>query len=247
MALINRFSIFASALAVSTVAVTAATITVQDFDAADYAAAVGAGSYLVENFETPGNVAGEGEVGPDLVVDAGRFYSLGGTGSGGTVRNLAGNTGTELALRDGNTYGRRDTVGGRWYLDSNDTYGIGWQVGSTSMFDTVMFVLSDGSDTGAFLRISADGTDYEQRTNGRLRNGNAQLVTITFDQRVNSALIELANYNADGTALRRNDGFSIDGVQVGIAPVPLPSAGLLLAAGLGGLAMVRGRRGRAQA
>ena len=247
MSVISKFSIVAATLVATSVAATAATITVQDFNAADYEAAIGAGSFLGEDFEIAGDSAGEGEVGADLTLDTGRFYALGGTGTGGTVSGLPGNTGTQLALRDGNTFGRRDAVGGRWYLDSNDTYGIGWEVSSTSLFNTVMFVLTDGSDVGGFLRISAAGTDFEQRTNGRLPNGTAQLVTITFDTFVETALIELANFRSDGTTLRRNDGFSIDGVQVGVAPVLLPPAGLLLAAGFGGLVVLRRRKDRTQA
>ena len=222
-------------------AAAAATITVTDFDESEYLARVGAGSFFGEDFESEGNAQGEGEVGSDLIVDTGRLYSLGGTGTGGTVRRLAGNTGTQLALRDGNTFGRRDTVGGRWYLDSNDTYGIGWDVSSTRLFDTVMFVLTDGSDTSGFLRILADGMTYEQRSGPRLRNGNSQLVTITFETLVDSAVIELANFNRNGSAMQRNDGFSIDGLQVGIAPVPVPPAGVLFAAGLGGLVLLRRR------
>ncbi len=245
MRLLGKIAATIAAVTLSPVIAAAATITIEDFDPTDYATRVADGAYFGEDFESEGNAAGEGEVGPSLVVDTGTFYSLGGQGTGGTVRNLPGNTGTQLALRDGNTYGRRDTVGGRWYLDSNDTYGIGWQVASTRLFDTVMFVLSDGSDVGGFLRIISDGASAEQRTGSRLSNGNSQLVTVSFDTLVSSALIEIANYDSSGTAMRLNDGFSIDGVQVGLAAVPVPPAGLLLAAGLGGLVVLRRRRGTA--
>jgi hypothetical protein len=43
-----------------------------------------------------------------------------------------------------------------------------------------------------------------------------------------------------------NDGFGVDGVSVGLAPVPLPPAALLLGSGLVGLFALR-RRARAKA
>lgn len=243
---------FVGVLAVAVLGLTsevapAATISITDFDPVVYDAQVAHGSFFGEDFESEGQAAGEGEVGPSLVIDTGEFYALGGVGTGGTVRNLAGNTGTELALRDGNTFGRRDAVGGQWYLDSNDTYGIGWSVASTRLFDTVMFVLTDGSDAGGFLRIVVNGTDMaEQRTHGRLSNGNAQLVTISFETAVSSALIEMANFtSASGTTRRLNDGFSIDGVQVGIAAVPLPAPAGFLVVALAILGLVKRRKAEA--
>lgn len=214
----------------------AATISVSSFDPGAYATQIAHGAFVGEDFESAGAAAGEGEVGPALTLDTGVFASLGGVGTGGTVRNLAGNTGTQLALRDGTTFGRRDAIGGRWYLDSNDTYGIGWDVTSPIAFDTVMFVLADGSDAGGFLRIVVDGvSSFEQRTGDRLANGLEQLVTVRFDQVVQSARIEMANFDSTGSRLRRNDGFSIDAIHVGLASVPLPPTGALLAAGIVGL------------
>ncbi|MEM6610269.1 MAG: VPLPA-CTERM sorting domain-containing protein [Pseudomonadota bacterium] len=222
----------------------AASIHATDFTQAAYNAATSGGTFVGLDFEAEGDAAGEGEVGPALVTHVGTFTTMGGTGSGGTVSGLPGNTGTELALRDGNTYGRVDTVGGRWYLDSNDTYGILWNADlGGALFKSLTFVLTDGSDVGAYLRVSAAGSDYELRSGGRLPNGYSSLVTITFEDYVQSALVELVNYTTSGgTALRRNDGFSIDGVQVELAPVPLPAAGLMLVAGLGGLAALRRRK-----
>lgn len=192
-----------------------------------------------ENFETLGSNLGEGEVGSNFSTAVGTFNTLGGTGTGGTVSGLPGNTGTELALRDGNTYGRYNTqpLDGDWYLDSNDTYGIDWDVSTGSTFNTVVFTLVDGSDTGAFLRITSDGDTFEQRVGGKLSNGNASIVVVSFDTLVNDAVIEIGNYNSSGTSLRTNDGFAIDGLRVGTdnrlvqdppAPVPLPASGLLL-------------------
>jgi len=232
-------------LCVSAMPLAAATITVTAFDADVFAADIAAGRFIGSNFEREGTIHGEREVGSSLTTGVGTFHSLGGTGTGGTVRGLAGNTGRELALRDGNTYGRRDVLGGQWYLDSNDTYGIGWSVTANRLFDTVTFILIDGSDSGGYLRISVDGVSHEQRSSARLANGNAQLVSIRFDDRVPSALIELENFDQSGTRRRLNDGFAIDGAQVGsYTAVPLAPAGLFLIGGLLAMGAIRRRAGK---
>lgn len=252
-----KTSVLAAAVAVvlPMVPAFAASIAVTEYNPAIFAIVEGTISHTGEDFETLGSTLGEGEVGSDFGTAVGTFNTLGGTGTGGTVSNLSGNTGTELALRDGNTYGRYNTqpLDGDWYLDSNDTYGIDWDVSTGSTFNTVIFTLVDGSDTGAYLKISTDGETYEQRVGGKLSNGNASIVVVSFDTLVSGASIEIGNYTSDGSTLRTNDGFAIDGLRVGTdnrliqnppAPVPLPASGLLLIGALAATGLrARMRRG----
>lgn len=233
-------------VAIATAPAWATTITLGGIG--DYDSLLGSGPQVVEDFETVTPTPTEGEVGADFVTAVGTFNTLGGTGTGGTVTGLPGNTGTELALRDGNTFGRvNTTTGGRWYLDSNDTWGLSWDVDVGMMFDRIVFTLADGSDVGGWLSIMADGMRVEQRVDGRLSNGNLYTVVVDFGMSVSSALIEIGNYTTSGgQTFLRNDGFSIDDISVNIAPVPVPAGLPLLLAGLGGLALLR-RRGRASA
>lgn len=219
----------------------AATISVNSFDAASYNNAFNTSGNSGEDFETLGSTMGEGEVGPIFSTSVGTFESLGGTGSGGSVIG----TGTELALRDGSLYGRSNTVplGGSWYLDSNDTWGIKWTVDIGGVFNKLSFVINDASDAGAFLRIDAGGSSEELRTGGSLSNGNARAVVIKFDQEVSTAEITLGNFSAfGGDQFRLNDGFSIDGIDVAV--VPLPASILLLGAAIGGLGWAGRRKAR---
>ncbi|MDW3224989.1 MAG: VPLPA-CTERM sorting domain-containing protein [Paracoccaceae bacterium] len=219
----------------------AATISVQSFDAALYNSSFNTSGGSGEDFESLGATLGEGEVGPIFSTTVGTFESLGGTGSGGSVIG----SGTELALRDGSLFGRSNTVpqGGSWYLDSNDTWGIKWMVDVGGAFSRISFVINDASDAGAFLRIDAGGTSEELRTGGALANGNARAVVIDFGQKVTSAEITLGNFSAfGGDEFRRNDGFSIDGIDVAI--VPLPASILLLGAAIGGLGWAGRRKAR---
>jgi hypothetical protein len=223
----------------------AASITVSTFNPSAYTALLTTGTFVGEDFETLGATRGEGEVAGPLSTAVGTFVTAGGVGSGGTVSELPGNTGRHLTLRDGNVYGRNNAVpvGGGWFLDSNDTAGMIWNVAVGGLFDTIAFVLSDASDVGAFLRISAGSSVHEVRTGGRLPDGNDRLVVVSFAQAVASAQVTLVNYTAFGGSTNfRNDGFSVDGAQVRLSPVPVPAAGLLLIAGLGALAAVRARR-----
>lgn len=221
-----------------TIGAHAATIKVTTFDAAAYNSGFGSGNTVGEDFETLGGTQGEGEVGPSLLTAVGTFESLGGQGTGNSVIG----TGTELALRDGKVFGRTNTVpqGGTWFLDSNDTAGIKWTVDTGSLFNKIAFVLNDGSDQGAFLRITAGGESKELRTGGRLPNGNARTIEISFGEKVSTAEITLGNFfSAGGDEVRFNDGFSIDGIAV--SAVPLPASVLFLGAAIGGLGWA-GRR-----
>lgn len=221
-------------LALSAGIASAATITVEAFDGSSYANGFGTGGFVGENFEAAGTALGEGEVGLNFSTSVGVFNTGGGTGSGGTVSQLPGNTGQFLALRDGNVFGRSDQVGGTYFLDSNDTLGVNWFASTGSVFNTVMFVLTDHGEFSS-LTVNAGGASQEI---AGLRGSTSQLVTIVYDTAQTASLITLDQ--------ARNDGFSIDGAQIGLAPVPLPASGLLLLAGLGGIAVAR-RRARATA
>ena len=235
----------AAALSVSAAAAHAAAITVSIFDAPSYNAGWGTGSNAYEDFESLGASLGEGEVGANFATNVGIFNTIGGVGSGGTVTQLPGNTGQTLALRDGNVFGRNNATpnGGVWFLDSNDTFGMIWDVmlGGTS-FNKLSFVISDASDVGAYLRISTGTASYELRTGGQLANGNDKLIEIDFGGAVTSAQIVLGNFTTSGgTTYKLNDGFSIDGIEVNA--VPLPAGAVLLLSALAGGAALRRRRG----
>ena len=225
-----------------TQALSAATITITDFSGGAFGDATsGLSTVVTEDFELAGARGGAREITPGTVLstDVGDFSTLGGVGSGGTVRNLAGNTGRNVAIRDGNVYGRRDIVGGRYYLDSNDTYGIAWDVrSSTGAFNSVVFAVTDASEF-SYLRIIADGVTAEQTNGRRLRNGHTSLVEIQFDSLVTEARIELAGYSSYRGQRVRNDGFSLDGAGVGVAPVPVPASLPLLAFGIAGFWALR--------
>lgn len=206
----------------------ATSITVETWSAGAYGAATQGWSPLtVETFEgsTPG------EIGGPLATAVGSFTTLGGTGTGTSVTG----TGTQLAVRDAPNHGRvNTTAGGSHFLDSNDTLGMVWQVGLAggTMFDRIAFSLSDVADQGASLQILAGGSLLTTMLGQK--NGVTDLVVITFGNLLSSAEIRLVNS-------RTNDGFGIDDVTVGA--VPLPAGGLLLISGLGGLALLRRKRG----
>lgn len=240
-----RSVLAAGAIALSAAAAQAATISVSVLDAATYNAGFGTGPNVGEDFEALGAANGEGEVANGFATAVGTFSTLGGTGTGGTVTGLPGNTGTLLALRDGNVFGRDNTTptGGSWFLDSNDTWGMSWNVGVAggTAFSKVMFTLTDGSDVGAYLRISTGSDSLELRTGGKLPNGNEKLVVIDFGAAVTSANIILGNFTTSGgTTFVKNDGFSVDGIQVSV--VPVPASLLLLGTALAGLGAASRRR-----
>ena len=123
------------------------------------------------------------------------------------------------------------------YLDSNDTRGFRWvaQTANNDLFDRLLFTLTDPSDQGKDLTISADGFSETFEIKARQNNGEIFNVLIGFSTAVNSATISMAKSGL-------NDGFSADNFSVGA--VPLPAAAWLLLGVSGALVGAKRRSAR---
>ena len=161
----------------------------------------------------------------------GSFTSFGAAGSGGSVVG----DGSKLQVRgDDMPWGRYGTdpsqpLGGNW-LDSNDNLGMRWEIAGLGKFNALSFFVLDAADVGGKFSIKVGDTLYSDiaGATGRLANGNIHFVKILLDEAVTSLTVELMHD-------RTNDGFGIDGAAVGLAPVPLPPAALLIGTALLGL------------
>lgn len=226
----------AAALSLAAGAASAASIKVETYSQEAYEAYLSGKTSIVEDFENI--VPSSRQVSP-VVTAVGTFDTLGGKGTGTSVIG----DGTKLAVRtEGDNHsGRRNTTpGGQFYLDTNDTFGLKWDVSfmNGASFDSVAFSLTDAADNGARLVISAMGDVLDTLINEP--NMNQKFVVVSFEDMIDSAMIKLTNTNGGGKP-KTNDGFSIDDATVSVAAVPLPAAGLLLMGALGALGL-RGRR-----
>lgn len=200
---------------------------------------------ITENFEGFASWNGtSGTANPSTAV--GVFTAIGGTGYGTSVIGNADN----LQVRNDNDMAWRRhnmTTGGNSWLDSNDTYGMKWEVGGLPAFNALSFILTDVADQGAKFSIKIGDTVFSSVLGGagRLADGGIYVVDILLTEVVTSLTVLLQND-------RLNDGFGIDNVRVALtdpslAPVPVPPAALLLLTGTAVIAAVRRRRNRAAA
>lgn len=231
----------------------AATVNLTGFARSDLAGAQAAresflASHKVENLRTEtfaDKAAWNGTSGTSNPQNTrvGSFTSLGGIGSGGS--HIDGGTGLEVRGDNDMKWGRfsaSNALGGKW-LDSNDTYGMKWDIGGVGKFNSLSFFLIDAADACGKFSIKVGQTLFSQVLGaaGRTLNGNIQLVTILLPEAVDHLTVELFHD-------RLNDGFGIDGATIArVAPVPVPPAAALLATGLLALGALRRRRGAARA
>jgi hypothetical protein len=177
-----------------------------------------------------------GTTNPTTAVGA--FTSLGGIGRGHSAIN--GGTGLEVRNDDPFRWGRHSVLNpgqGHW-LDSNDTYGMRWEVGGLGAFNALGFFVTDAADVGATFSLTVNGVLHANSmigTERRTANGTIHWIQILLDEKVDSLVVEMRHD-------RLNDGFGIDGVTVAhIAPIPLPPALAFMVAGLAALLGLRRR------
>ena len=213
----------------------ASSISVTTFDLTAFATSMG-GNFSLEDFEAYSGGALSGAL---TGTSVGTFSSLGGVGSGSTCRSNGGGTcSADLAIQEDilNGQGNLFPIAGTRSLNSNDTFGIKWDVSrpGDASFNRLIFGLRDGGELKT-LTVAAAG---ETATFGPgAGDGNERLVVVDFSGFVTSASVELRH---DGL----NDGFTIDAATA--AAVPLPAGAVLAMTGLAGL-MALGRKRRRKA
>jgi hypothetical protein len=255
--------VVAAALSFSAAAASAATVLVNTFSPGDVTAAQAAKArflartdpdvladalyasqgyrvqaYRVETFAGYAawdGTAGSGTTNPSN-TNVGSFTTLGGRGTGHSA--IKGGHGLEVRQESPFEWGRFDLEGGVKWLDSNDTYGMAWQVSGLDTFNALSFFLTDVADVGAKFTIKVGETlsNIIIGEHGRTANGTIHLVRVLLPAPVSDLLVELRHD-------RLNDGFGIGGVTVArIAPIPVPPAAALLVSGVVLLAGLRRRR-----
>jgi len=181
-------------------------------------------------------VTAEPGIGAPIALNPGDFSETGTCGYGESVIN----DGCSVALKSDpdapDAFGRFDPWGGQW-IDSQDLAEVTWTLSPGRTFNRLIFALTDAYDQPynedlgeSFFTLSVDGADWS--IDQQEANGTLHWITVLFGEDRTEAEIHFST--------RLNDGWGIRAAMV--APVPLPATGLLMVAGLGGLATVRRRR-----
>lgn len=193
------------------------------------------GNLHIETFD--GYAAWDGSSGTSdpSNTNVGHFSSLGGHGTGHSAIN--GGRTTEVRGDNDMRWGRYHAdsqgtplVAGNW-LDSNDTFGIRWDIEDLGHFNLVAFFLTDAADVGATFSLMIGDTSFADVAGGvgRLANGNVHFVWALLPGLVDSLTVQMMHDEL-------NDGFGIDGVTIAhVAPIPAPPAAALLLTGVVGL------------
>jgi hypothetical protein len=250
----NMKAVFAAAAVALTTSVTAASAVSVDInitrfgtDATGLANAHTAWSdFLVGDMVAFESFEGEGLAGtPNPLTSVGQFTGTGSTGGGQSAFDCGGGVGATSCVRSDDDpsgvpgpFGRFALDGENW-LDSNDMTSVLWEIpgGATiGMFSHIAFFLTDLDDVGSLrFFITVNGDIVEQRPGGNNNlgtDGTLHLVTMKFSSLVGGATILMTN----GVG----DGFGID--KIGVSAVPLPAAGWMLLAGVGGLLAAKRRK-----
>jgi hypothetical protein len=251
---ISRTFLAAAATVALTGGAHANTITVQAFNSTAFGNLVTSNT-VVEDFETPGDLAltfegggsgngtapnsfGEIKAGTSIGSSVGTFTTVGGQGNGSTCQalsvtdNVCDNVGLQFDP-DVNGQGNIVPDNGQWSVNAADTKGIEWEaeLADGREFSSLFFAIRDAADQGGTIfTVAAHGAT---KTFSNLDNNDEQLFLVDFGGAVSSATVTM-------TSSRVNDSFTLDGAA--ITPVPLPAAGWLMLAGVGGLAAMRRRR-----
>jgi hypothetical protein len=200
---------------------------------------LGGAPTIFESFE---NIA-TGTRNPDTLV--GSFAGFGTAGSGDTAVDCGSGLGDGACVKPLGTAGGRYATDGANWLDSNDMNGIEWTIPGangkpTNAVTAIAFLLTDIDDVGSLQfaievssgellasEVNSDGVGTRPEPDATLH-----LVEIGFTAPVELVQITMTNGNGDG--------FGID--SVGMNVVPLPAAGWMLLAGIGGLVAMKRRR-----
>jgi hypothetical protein len=185
---------------------------------------------------------GPERVGTPIELDPTDFVGSGPCGSGGSVVE----DGCSVVLKNDpaapDAYGRFDPWGNNW-IDSQDLSEVVWTLSPGIAFRSLTFALTDAYDQpfsdefgAGYFSLSVDEAEWaidEQEANGTLH-----WLTVSFDEFVTTATVSFFT--------RQNDGWGIKAALVSPdpmpSPVPLPAAGWLMLAALGGLVALHRRR-----
>lgn len=176
--------------------------------------------------------------GNSITTPVGTFAGIGGTGGGTSV---TGNP-AQIQIRAGNNAGRFNVLNSDGnFLDSNDTEGFSWTIENTydGRLRGMSAFITDPNDAGKRLTASLlnDGTEvFTQMFENSLVNGRVLHLTADFT----GVTWTTAVFKFDMGGI--NDGIGLSNATLHVSEVPLPAAGWMLLAGIGGLAALRRRQ-----